>query len=156
MTDTPSRSGVPQENRTEHIRGYLLAQEMPDLNSGRLIDSRAVLRKTGHSPMKSERQKREEEIERLLRAVGLTGESDAAFQEKVRKAASDIEAEAKEIQKDERPQRRKLAINPGTAGVWLLALGAGLAFSMPNAGAALLLCGIAAIVWATFLKSSKK
>jgi hypothetical protein len=105
--------------------------------------------------MKSEREKREEEIERLLRAAGLTGESDAAFKEKVRKAASDIEEEAKEVQKDERPQRRKLAIKPGTAGVWLLALGAGLAFSMPNAGAAILLCGIAVIVWGMFVNRPK-
>jgi hypothetical protein len=102
--------------------------------------------------MKSEREKRQEEIERLLRAAGLTGESDAAFQEKIRKAASEVEEEAQRIEKEERSKRRKLAINPRTAGVWLIALGAGLAFSMPNAGAVLLLCGIAAIVWAAFVK----
>jgi hypothetical protein len=101
--------------------------------------------------MKSEREKRQEEIERLLRAAGLTGESDAAFQEKIRKAASEVEEEAQRIEKEERSKRRKLAINPRTAGVWLIALGAGLAFSMPNAGAALLLCGIAAVVWAAFV-----
>ena len=35
-------------------------------------------------------------------------------------------------------------------------LGAGVAFSMPSLGAALILCAIAVFVWATFLRSSKK
>jgi hypothetical protein len=105
--------------------------------------------------MKSEREKRQEEIERLLHAAGLTGESDAAFQEKLRKAASEVEEEVKLIEKEERPRRPKLSISPGTAGLWLIALGAGLAFSMPNAGAALLLCGIAAIVWGKFVNRQK-
>jgi hypothetical protein len=105
--------------------------------------------------MKSEREKRQEEIERLLHAAGLTGESDAAFQEKIRKAASEVEEEAKRIEKEERPRRRQLSISPATAGLWLIALGVGLAFSMPNAGAALLLCGIAAVVWAKFLNRPK-
>jgi hypothetical protein len=105
--------------------------------------------------MKSEREKREEEIERLLRSAGLTGESDAAFQEKIRKAASEVEEEAKRIEKEERPQRRKLSINPATAGLWLIAIGAGLSFSMPNAGAAVLLCGIVALVWAKFVNRPK-
>jgi hypothetical protein len=65
-----------------------------------------------------------------------------------------VEEEAQRIEKEERSKRRKLAINPKTAGVWLIALGAGLAFSMPSAGAALLLCGIAVIVWAAFVNRS--
>jgi hypothetical protein len=107
--------------------------------------------------MNSERQKREEEIERLLRGTGLSRESDAAFEEKVRKAAAAIaEEEVRRIQKTERPERLKRSISPATAGLWLLVLGAGLAFSMPNAGAVLILCGIGAIVWANVWKSSKK
>jgi hypothetical protein len=107
--------------------------------------------------MNSERQKREEEIERLVRGTGLSPAPDVAFEEKVRKAAAAIgEEEARRIQKTERPEPRKRPISPKTAGVWLLVLGVGLAFSMPNAGAALILCGIGAIVWATVRKSSKK
>ena len=107
--------------------------------------------------MSSERQKRQEEIERIIREAGVSKEADVAFQEEVRKtAAALIEREASTIQKSERARRRKRSISPVTAGVWLLMLGAvGFIFSMPILGAMLFLCGITAIVWATFPKLSK-
>ena len=105
----------------------------------------------------SDRQKREEEIERLVREAGLGKEPDTAFQEEVRKIASALlEKETKKVQKTERPQWRKRAINPTTIGLWLLVLGAGFALSTPSVGAMLIVCGIGAIVWGTFLKSSQK
>lgn len=107
--------------------------------------------------MNSERQKREEEIERLTREAGQSRESDAAFQEKVRKAASAIvEEETRRIQKTERAERPKRSVSPATAGLWLLVLCVGLGFSMAGLEGALIVCGIAAIVWAIFLKSSRK
>jgi len=107
--------------------------------------------------MSSERQKRQEEIERIMREAGVSKEADVAFQEEVRKtAAALIEREASTIQKSERARRGKRSISPVTAGVWLLMLGAvGFIFSMPILGAMLFLCGIIAIVWATFPKLSK-
>jgi hypothetical protein len=107
--------------------------------------------------MNSERQKREQEIERLMRGAGQSREPDAAFQEQLRKAASAIvEEETRRIEKMERVQQHKRSVSPTTGALWLLVLGAGLAFSVPTAGAALIVCGIAVMVWATFLKSSKK
>jgi hypothetical protein len=107
--------------------------------------------------MTSERQKREEEIERLLRDAAFSKERNVAFEEQVRKAAAAIgEREARRIQKTERPRRLKRPLGPATAGVWLLVLGAGLAFSVPNVGAVVILCGIGLMVWAAVLKSSKK
>src|SRR5918999_3153823 len=77
--------------------------------SRQLIDSRANLRKTVFSPMNSERQKREEEIEMLVRGAGLRRESDAAFQEEVRKtAAALVKEEVSRIERSERAERRKL------------------------------------------------
>jgi hypothetical protein len=106
--------------------------------------------------MKSEREKREEEVERLMREAGLKREPDIAFQEAIKKAAAAIvEEDAKKLAKAERVPR-DWSISPATAGIWLLVLGAGLSFSMPGLGAALILCGIAVFVWATFLRSSKK
>jgi hypothetical protein len=107
--------------------------------------------------MNSERQKREEEIERLMRGAGPSRESDIAFQEEVRKAASAIiEEDATRIEKNEPAERGKQTINPATAGLWLLVLGAGLTFSIPILGATLIVCGIAGIVWAAFLRASNK
>ncbi len=107
--------------------------------------------------MNSERQKREKEIERLMQGTGVSQEADAAFQEEVRKAAAAmVEQETSRIQKSERTERRKRAISPATAGLWLLAIGAGLTFAMPILGEVLIVCGVAAIIWATFLKPSKK
>jgi cation transport ATPase len=107
--------------------------------------------------MNSERQKRQEEIERIMREAGVSREADVAFQEEVRKtAAAIIEKEASRIQKSERTRRRKRSISPVTAGVWLLVLGAvGFIFSLPSLAATLFLCGIAVIVWATFPKLTK-
>ena len=106
--------------------------------------------------MKSEREKREEEVERLLREAGLKREPDIAFQEAIRKAAAAIvEEDAKKIEKSERVPRNR-SISPATAGLWILVLGAVVAFSLPSLGAALIFCGIAVVVWATFSKSSKK
>ena len=123
-----------------------------------LIDTQANLRKTGSSPVNSERQKREEEIERLMREVSLKREPDVAFEEQVRKAASAVlEEETRRIEKSERAERRGRSISPATVGLWLIVLGgAGFVFSMPMLGGLLLVCGIAAIVWPTVLKAFKK
>ena len=119
-----------------------------------VVDSGANLRKTIF--MKSEREKREEEIERLMRQAGLKREPNIAFQEAIKKAAAAmVEEDAKKLAKTERVPR-DWSISPTIAGVWLLVLGAGVAFSLPSLGAALILCGIAVFVWATFLRSSKK
>ena len=107
--------------------------------------------------MNSERQKREKEIERLMRGTGLSPEQSVAFQEEIKKVASAIaEQETKKVRKTEQAERRKQPISLRTAGLGLLVLGAGFALSMPSLGAAIIICGIAAIVWDTFLKSSKK
>jgi hypothetical protein len=107
--------------------------------------------------MNSERQKRQEEIERIMREAGVNQEADIAFQEEVRKtAATIIEKEASRIQKSERASRPKRSISPVTAGLWLLVLGAaGFIFSAPDLAAILFLCGIAVIAGATFPKLSK-
>jgi hypothetical protein len=106
--------------------------------------------------MKSEREKREQEIERLMREAGLKREPDIAFQEAIKKAAAAIvEEDAEKVAKTERVPR-DWSISPTIAGLWLVVLGAGVAFSMPSVGAALILCGIAVFVWATFLRSPKK
>ncbi|MGB7949516.1 MAG: hypothetical protein WCH75_17655 [Candidatus Binatia bacterium] len=107
--------------------------------------------------MNSDRQKREAEIERLVREAGVGKDPDVSFQEEVRKTASAIlEKETQKIQQTERPHWRKRPINPTTIGLWLLVLGAGFALSTPSLGAMLIVCGIGAIAWGTFLKSSQK
>ena len=107
--------------------------------------------------MNPERQKRQEEIERIMREAGVSREADVAFQEEVRKtAAAIIEKEASRIQKSKRARRRKRSISPVTAGVWLLVLGAvGFIFSVPDLAAILFLCGIVVIAGAIFPKLSK-
>ena len=127
------------------------------LNLKNLIDSRANLGKTILSLMNSERQKREEEIARIMRESGSSRETDLAFQQEIRKAAAAIiEKETSRMQKSERAAGRKLTITPKTAGLALLIAGAGVALFMPSLGALLLLCAVAAIVWATAMKSPKK
>jgi hypothetical protein len=121
------------------------------------LDSCSFLRKTVSSSMNSERQKREEEIARLMRGVGLNKESDVAFQEEIKKAASAIvEEQASRIQKTERIERRKQPMSPAIAGAWLIVLGVGVALFAPTMGAAIMVCGIAVIVWAKFRKSPKE
>jgi hypothetical protein len=123
----------------------------------RFLDRRPNLRKTIPMPMNSERQKREEEIERLMQGTDVSRERDVAFQQEIKQVASAIaERETKKIQKTERAEGRKQPISPRTAGLGLLVLGAGVALSMPTLGAVIIICGIAAIVWDTFAKSSKK
>jgi hypothetical protein len=98
--------------------------------------------------MKSERQKRQEEIERLLRGEGFNHEPDLAFQEKVREAASAIiQEDTARTDKRERATRRAPIVTPRSAGLWLVVAGAALSFAVPLAGGLLLLGGIAAIVW---------
>jgi Flp pilus assembly protein TadB len=108
--------------------------------------------------MNSDRQKREEEIERLIQGASLTRQAEVAFQEELKKTASTIlEEETRRIQKSERAERPKRTISLPTLGLWLLVLGvAGFVFSMPGLGGVLLVCGIAAIVWACIVKVSNK
>jgi Flp pilus assembly protein TadB len=104
--------------------------------------------------MDSEREKREREIQKIIQGASLSGETEVEFQEKIRKTASAIfEEETRKLQKSERAERPKRSINIATAGLWLIVLGvAGFVFWMPALGAAALACGVAAIVWGTFLK----
>jgi hypothetical protein len=108
--------------------------------------------------MDSERQKRQKEIERLIQGTAPSREAESEFQEEIRKTASSIfEAETRKLQKTERPERPKRAINFATVGLWLIVGGvAGFVFWMPALGAVALLSGIAAIVWETFLKPDNK
>jgi hypothetical protein len=108
--------------------------------------------------MNSEREKREEEIKRLMQRPSVSQEADVAFQEELKKAAAVIfEEETKRIEKNEQAEQRKRPLNPLATGIWLFLLGAAaFVFSMPLPGAVLFLCGAAAIVWATVLKRSKK
>jgi hypothetical protein len=103
--------------------------------------------------MKSERQKREEEIERLLRGETRSAEPDADFQEKLRRAASAIILEEqRRTEETERAKSRKLSLTPQSAGLSVVVLGAGLSWWMPGVGAALVVCGIAVILWANIAK----
>jgi Flp pilus assembly protein TadB len=104
--------------------------------------------------MNSERQKREQEIERLVQGASLSREARVAFQEELRKTASAIfEEETRKLQKAEPVERPRRSVNPATAGLWLVVLGvAGFVFSMPGLGGVLLVCGIAAIAWDTVPK----
>ncbi len=108
--------------------------------------------------MDSERQKREQEIERLMQGMSVDPDAEIQFQAEIKKAASAIfEEETRKLQKTERPERRKWSINIATVGLWLIALGvAGFVFNMPPLGTLALICGIGAILWDMVLKPSKK
>lgn len=107
--------------------------------------------------MNSERQKREEEIERLMKGAGLSPEAEIAFREQVKKASSAIfEQETTKIEKDAHSESDNRSISPLTIGLWIVILGIGLTFVMPPLGGLLLLCGFAVIAWATLMKSSKR
>jgi Flp pilus assembly protein TadB len=107
--------------------------------------------------MRSERQKRQEEIEKILREAGESREADVAFQEEVKKTTSAIlEKEANRIEQKEQAKRHKRSISPVTAGMWLLVLGAlGFMLSMPSLATVFLLCGITVIAWSTLFKPTK-
>lgn len=108
--------------------------------------------------MNSERQKREQEIQKLIQGASLSREAEVEFQEKIKKTASAIfEEETRRLEKSERAERPKRSINMATAGLWLIVLGvAAFVFWMPAIGGAGVVCGIAAIVWDTFLKPANK
>jgi len=108
--------------------------------------------------MDSEREKREQEIQKLIQGADRSREAEVEFQEEIRKTASAIfEEESRKLQISERAERPRRSINLATAGLWLIVLGvAGFVFWMPALGAAAVVCGIAAIVWDTFLKPSIK
>jgi hypothetical protein len=106
--------------------------------------------------MKSERQKREEEIERLLRGETRSGEPDPAFQEKLRRAASAIILEEeRRTEETERTENRRFSLTPQSAGLSVVVLGAGLSWLVPGLGAALVVCGIAVILWVRITKRLK-
>ena len=108
--------------------------------------------------MDSERKKREREIERFMRGGGLTREAEAAFQEEVKKTAAALfEEETRRIQKAERVPRPRRTISIASVGLWLIVLAvAAFVFSMPGAGAVLLLFGAGAILWDVVFKPSFK
>lgn len=108
--------------------------------------------------MKSEREKRQQEIQRLLQGTAPSSDAEGEFQEEIRKTASAIfEEETRKLQISERVERPKRSINVATAGLWLIVLGvAGFVFWMPELGMAALVCGVIAIVWGTLLKPANK
>ncbi len=107
--------------------------------------------------MNSERQKREEEIARIIANSTARRNTDLGFQEEVRKAAAEnINRETSRIEKTERAEGRKLTINVKTAGVALLIVGAGVSLFMPGVGAVLLLGTIAGIAWISLTKRRQK
>ena len=108
--------------------------------------------------MDSEREKREQEIQKLIQGADRSREAEVEFQEEIRKTASAIfEEESRKLQISERAERPRRSINLATAGLWLIVLGvAGFVFWMPALGAAAVVCGVAAIVWDTFLKPANK
>ena len=108
--------------------------------------------------MNSERQKREQEIEKLIQGTTLSRDAEVEFQEKIRKTASAIfEEETRKIQKNERVERPKRSISVATAGLWLIVVGvAGFVFWMPVLGGAAVVGGVAAIVWDLFLNPANQ
>ena len=92
-----------------------------------------------------------------MQGTGPSGKADTAFKEQVRKAASTVlEEESSKIQQTERPERRDRLINSSVTGLWLILLGAALAFLALGLGAAIVVGGVAAIVWALVFRSAKK
>jgi Flp pilus assembly protein TadB len=108
--------------------------------------------------MSSERQKRQQEIEKLMQSTASSREAEIEFQEEIRKTASSIFAEeTRKLQRTERVERPKRSINVATVGLWLIVLGvAGFVFWMPAAGTVAIISGIGAIIWDMFLKPDKK
>ncbi|HWO43302.1 MAG TPA: hypothetical protein VNO43_15990 [Candidatus Eisenbacteria bacterium] len=108
--------------------------------------------------MKSEEQKRKEEISKLVRDKHRSGQADIAFQEKVRKAAAQIfEEETIKLRQTERPERPKRWIHPAPVGLWLVVLGvAAFVLEVPSFGAMLVVSGIAALVWEKLPASIKR
>jgi hypothetical protein len=109
--------------------------------------------------MALERQKREEEIERLAREIGrLIRESDPETQEELKEAASAVmreEAQSRGAQKTPQPERQR-KMNPMAAGLGLLVVGAGLAFLIPAVGVVLIVIGFAAVIWGAVISGFKK
>ena len=103
--------------------------------------------------MDSERRKREKEVERLVSGISVSRESEAAFREEVRKAASELfQKETRRIEQDERsaPPRARKSPRLRTWGVGLLVIGAlTIVVEMPGLGGLLFVLGIAAFLWDT-------
>ncbi len=93
-----------------------------------------------------------------MQGASLKPEAEVEFQEELRKTASAmLEEETRKIHKSEQAERPKRSISIATAGLWLVVLGVvGFVFSMPQWGGVALVCGVAAILWDTVLKPSKK
>lgn len=111
--------------------------------------------------MKKDREKRDQEAQRLIHGAGVSRDAEVEFQEKIRKTASAIfEEETRKLQKTERGERGgrpKHSINVATVGLWLIVLGvAGFVFWMPALGGIAIVCGSAAIIWEFFLKPASK
>lgn len=108
--------------------------------------------------MKTEREKRDQEVQRLIHGAGVSRDAEVEFQEKIRKTASAIfEEETRKLQKTERAERPKRSINIATLGLWLIVLGvAGFVFWMPAFGGVAIVCGGTAIIWDIFVKPANK
>ena len=108
--------------------------------------------------MKSEQQKREEEIAKLVGAKHQSGQADVAFQEKVKRAAAAIfEEETIKLRQNEPPEQPKRWMHPAPVGLWLVVLGvAAFVLGVPSLGATLVICGIAALIWGKLSASVKR
>jgi Flp pilus assembly protein TadB len=104
--------------------------------------------------MKTEREKRDQEVQRLIHSVTGSREAEVEFQEKIRKTTSTIfEEETRKLKKTERVERPKRSISVATVGLWLIVLGvAGFVFWMPAFGGVAIVSGVAAIIWDIFVK----
>jgi len=103
--------------------------------------------------MDSERRKREKEIERLVSGIPASRDSEAAFREEVRKAASELfHRETRRIEEDERLTRspRRKAPRLRTWGIGLIILGAiAVVLEVPAVGGLLVVAGLILILWDT-------